>query len=523
MKEYFKLKSCEVKYDFFKNKVMVEGLQMPELVEKEELIEKDSLEKGVAGTATAQHKYLRREGTPGKYRYIYAESEHLPLPKSSPDFTQVDRLIHEEPATEQEISEMRFDIASGTAGERIPLTDAQADPYLHASYRHGWIQTQSSFPEYFQNKGLTKDRVLHIFDKKLAKKKLTTGQEAIIQDLVEDRRRLIAASNYRAHMEKVNERLKRMRQHHEWSLEKPLTQEEEEKLEMTEFNPAELEKEMITTLSKSMGDERIGHKYIRREGMPQHYHYIYKEGDKETKLETVADVEALIKRKGIEYGSTLKYRASKEYADLYPNIKKIYDNAKQEFEKKGQQALQEAGLKIGDRVVTFAQGMLGGRNITGKLVSRNNIPYVKLDTESASEVGKRSVMWNKGWKKEVAKEKLAGSEPKPISKEFGVDIYHKGEKYTVFDKFQAAGTGGKRFTVSEAGHGEVAEFDSAKEAVEHAKALEEKAPEPKLKQEPKQEMNKSVTVTAEKGIENKIMSNRSDILSKIYTVKYATN
>ena len=119
----------------------------------------------------------------------------------------------------------------------------------------------------------------------------------------------------------------------------------------------------------------------------------------EGKVLTIADVENLISEKSKQYGSKNAFLASDEYKTLYPQVEKIYKEAKGEFVGKATKAMEESGVKVGDRVSTLAQGFAGGTSVNGTIIMRNGVPYVKLDSSQMTSQGyRKQIQWNKGWK-----------------------------------------------------------------------------------------------------------------------------
>ena len=117
-------------------------------------------------------------------------------------------------------------------------------------------------------------------------------------------------------------------------------------------------------------------------------------------LNTIEDVENLIFEKSKEYGGRNKFFSSNEYKTLYPKIEKIYLKEKDDYILKGEQALKESDIKIGDRVENLSSGFGEYNTITGTVILKSGIPYVKLDEAQMSPKGyRKQVKWNKGWKK----------------------------------------------------------------------------------------------------------------------------
>ena len=124
-----------------------------------------------------------------------------------------------------------------------------------------------------------------------------------------------------------------------------------------------------------------------------------KQGIVEAKLETITDVENLISEKAKQYGNRNAFLASEEYKKLYPQVEAIYLKAKNEYVGKATKAMEESGVKAGDRVSTLAQGFAGGNSVEGIVIMKDGVPYVKLDSPQMTSQGyRKQVQWNKGWK-----------------------------------------------------------------------------------------------------------------------------
>lgn len=98
------------------------------------------------------------------------------LPKVSRGL-HVPTLLPDELAAVQQI---RQDVAQGVAGTRMPI---EGEVRGQGATRQ-WIGVPSTFPEYFQNKGYTKARVLRIVDRVQAGQPITEKQRAVLDDLV---------------------------------------------------------------------------------------------------------------------------------------------------------------------------------------------------------------------------------------------------------------------------------------------------------------------------------------------------
>lgn len=100
-------------------------------------------------------------------------------------------------AAPDEIAAIRGDVQQGEAGQRVFIRERSEDSALRGTLREV-IGTHSTFPDYFRDKGYTKDQVLNIIDKHAQGKPLTAKQQKILQDLVESRREMIASAESRS-------------------------------------------------------------------------------------------------------------------------------------------------------------------------------------------------------------------------------------------------------------------------------------------------------------------------------------
>ena len=99
------------------------------------------------------------------------------------------------------------------------------------------------------------------------------------------------------------------------------------------------------------------------------------------------------KSKGAFYGSD-------EYKQAYPVIQKLYKEEKDIFGKKGQEIMLGEGLNFGDSVFYDSISPFGlSENYSGIIVNRDGVPYIKLVEGQKTMSGKKSLIWNKAWKK----------------------------------------------------------------------------------------------------------------------------
>jgi len=114
-------------------------------------------------------------------------------------------------------------------------------------------------------------------------------------------------------------------------------------------------------------------------------------------MKTISEVNEYIQDGAKRHGSKNKFLSSKEYADMYPIIEKIYNAEKIKEDSTAYAAMKEVGAAYGDRVTYTLFGMFFTTDtLTGTLVCRNGLPMVKLDSKFN---GKRFTQWHKGWKK----------------------------------------------------------------------------------------------------------------------------
>ncbi len=111
-----------------------------------------------------------------------------------------------------------------------------------------------------------------------------------------------------------------------------------------------------------------------------------------------------IEKSSKKYKTKNDFFASDEYKFAYPLIKKMYEVEKIEYSKKAMSELKKSKLQIGDSVrYDYVSPFFNVAVYTGKIVERNGVPYVKLDSGQTTMSGKKSVKWHKGftkWEKE---------------------------------------------------------------------------------------------------------------------------
>ena len=85
-------------------------------------------------------------------------------------------VINLTPSREASITAMREEISQGAAGRWLPVKDAEG-------YTAKWIAEPSTFPSYFQNKGLLKDDTLAAIDRVLKGEPVTKRQWGLVSQL----------------------------------------------------------------------------------------------------------------------------------------------------------------------------------------------------------------------------------------------------------------------------------------------------------------------------------------------------
>jgi hypothetical protein len=110
-----------------------------------------------------------------------------------------------------------------------------------------------------------------------------------------------------------------------------------------------------------------------------------------------------LEKESKKYKSKNDFYSSYEYKKAYPVINELYMLERRKDESKEREeakiAMEQAGVKFGDRVGYDYIVYLQVEEYTGEVISRNGIPYVKLDEGQQTMTGKKSVKWHKGWRK----------------------------------------------------------------------------------------------------------------------------
>ena len=118
------------------------------------------------------------------------------------------------------------------------------------------------------------------------------------------------------------------------------------------------------------------------------------------------DAQEWIKSKSKEYKSKNEFLASQEYKDALPDINALFKVEKADYSKKAKSAMQESGVKIGDRVIYDYVTPIGVETYSGQIVDRQGVPFVRFDNGQKTISGKQSVRWHKGFIKEPAPESV---------------------------------------------------------------------------------------------------------------------
>ena len=110
-------------------------------------------------------------------------------------------------------------------------------------------------------------------------------------------------------------------------------------------------------------------------------------------MKTYQEALEWIENKSKEYGGKNKFFASKEYRDKYNEIQDLYRKSLLDISLKGKFAMEEVGVKEGQRVYYDVVGFWGTIEHQEGIIKidKNGIPKVKLD------FGK-TVKWHKGFR-----------------------------------------------------------------------------------------------------------------------------
>lgn len=117
---------------------------------------------------------------------------------------------------------------------------------------------------------------------------------------------------------------------------------------------------------------------------------------------TYADASKWMDEQSKKYKSKGAFYGSDEYKKAYPKLKELYDAERKETSKSAERAMNEAGVKYGDKVSYSNITPFGfSEEYSGIIVERNGLPKVKFDEGQETITGQKSVRWHKGWKKEL--------------------------------------------------------------------------------------------------------------------------
>jgi len=116
----------------------------------------------------------------------------------------------------------------------------------------------------------------------------------------------------------------------------------------------------------------------------------------ESHAETNAWIDTRAKDRSI---SRNEFLTTDEYKAAYPYLQQLYRAEKLKTAATAVKAMAEVKVNFGDRVGYDYVTPFGVEPYAGEIVSRNGIPYIKLDEGQTTIKGTRSVRWHKGWKK----------------------------------------------------------------------------------------------------------------------------
>ena len=142
---------------------------------------------------------------------------------------------------------------------------------------------------------------------------------------------------------------------------------------------------------------------------------------------TFDEAQAWIDAKAKEYGGKNKFLASEEYKEVNPVIQKLYAQMIDKYRAGAEQAMQEVGVTFGDRVRWDYVTPFGVTEYTGKIVSRNGVPYVKFDEGLTTTTGEKSARWHKGFTPETKTVDVAPKPPAPKPESAGKESWEMTE------------------------------------------------------------------------------------------------
>jgi hypothetical protein len=137
------------------------------------------------------------------------------------------------------------------------------------------------------------------------------------------------------------------------------------------------------------------------------------------KFASYEDALSFIQERAIVYGSEANFKASEEYAELFPVIKDLYDT-EQEIRtattpEEALKIVEQKGLKPGDKVTLESTNFQGKPiTLTGTVAVLNGSPIINLDSNQSTMSGEVVVRINNNWKKSeenAVQEQTAGKVP----------------------------------------------------------------------------------------------------------------
>jgi len=123
------------------------------------------------------------------------------------------------------------------------------------------------------------------------------------------------------------------------------------------------------------------------------------------RFKTYDEVTAWVAAKVKEYGGKNKFFSSPEYRQAHPVINKLYKEVKRKYDEKkqseGAAAMEAAGVSYGDRVrYQFVGPFLQIQTLTGKVIRRKGVPYVRLNEPVSTTKGlRKEVRWHKEFRR----------------------------------------------------------------------------------------------------------------------------
>ena len=143
-----------------------------------------------------------------------------------------------------------------------------------------------------------------------------------------------------------------------------------------------------------------------------------KAAEESPRFTSYEDAQKWIEGKSKEYKNKNEFLASQEYKDALPDINALYKVEKADYAKKAKDAMDESGVKIGDRVIYDYVTPFGAETYSGTIVDRDGVPFVKFDEGQKTMSGKQSVRWHKGFIKEEVAPQVPVTPKKEIPEEY---------------------------------------------------------------------------------------------------------